>query len=333
MGYSLAIEIGGVNTSIYRKDQGLVLKESSLVCASNVGNQYEIKAIGEEAEKLQGKTNENTYIFSPVICGEVKSIEYCAEMLKYFLQKIELRKFPREKAILCVAAGASEETKDDLRKVCYLAGLGKVKFIPSIICAAYASELPINLSKTVFAIHVGGTITDLACINMNSILKGASIEIGGRYLDIEIAELVAKKYKTSISIVTAKRIKEEVASLVENDIRTIEVVGINESTGKPKQIVVSSEDLRPSLISFMQNIVSAIETTINVCPPEVSADVSQDGIFISGGLSSIAGMEKYLRKKLQLKVTIANENENAVILSAGRILSDKKTLNEIIDNF
>lgn len=331
--FSLAIEIGGVNTSIYKKNQGLVLKEPSLVCASCVGEQYEIKAIGNEAEKLQGKTNDTTYIFSPVVCGEVKSIEYASEMLKYFLNKIEVRKFPRENAIFLVPTGITEENKEDLRKVGKLAGLGKIAFVPIVVAASYATSVPASQSKTILLAHIGGTLTDIAAINMNTILKGASIELGGRYLDIEIAQYISKKHKIEISIASAKRIKEKVGSLIENDVRTTEVVGIDESTGKPKQIVVTSEEILPILTSFMQNIITAIETTLNVCPPEVSGDVASEGLFISGGLCEIGGVAKYLAKRLSIKVNVIQDGINAPILAAGKLLSNKKLLSEIVDNF
>lgn len=333
MNFSLAIELGGVNTSIYRKNQGLVLKEPSLVCAASVGGSYILKAIGHKAEILQGKTNDKTYIFSPIICGEIKSIEYAAEMLKYFLNKIEIKKIFKENAIICVPAGITEQGKNDLKKVCSLSGLGKIRFIPSIICSAYSSGIPINTPKTIFCVNVGGTLTDIATINMNSILKGATLEMGGRFLDLEITDLIAKKFGTAISIATAKRIKEEISSLVDNDKREIEVIGVDEEIGKPKQIFITSDDIKPVLIAFMQNIITAIETSINICAPEISADIAKIGIFIAGGLSSICGIEKYLRKKLNLNVNVVSDNENATILAAGRLLSDKKILNEIINNF
>jgi rod shape-determining protein MreB len=160
-----------------------------LVCAVSAGTSYIIKAIGFDAEKLQGKTNDKTYIFSPIICGEVKSIEYTAEMLRYFLKKIEIKKILKENAILCVPAGISDDTKKDLKKVCSLSGLGRISFVPSIVCAGYASGLPINSPKTIFSVNVGGTLTDLATINMNAILKVATLEMGGRYIDFRNCRL------------------------------------------------------------------------------------------------------------------------------------------------
>lgn len=333
MNYNLAIELGGVNTSIYRKNQGLVLKEPTLVCAVSVGDSYVIKALGADAAKLQGKTNDKTYIFSPIICGEIKSLDYAVELLKYFLEKVNLRKFFKEKAIICVPAGISESAKSDIKKLCALSGLGKISLVPSIICSAYQSGLPINTPKTIFCVNVGGTLTDMATINMNSILKGATLEMGGRYIDLDITDLVAQKFKMIISVATAKRIKEEVSSLIENDVREIEVIGTDEISGKPKQITITSEDIKPILINFMKDIIIAIETSINICPPEISADIARNGIFISGGLSSIHGLEKYLRRQLNLEVKIIKEKENASILAAGRLLNDKKTLNDIITNF
>lgn len=332
MAFNLAIEFGGVNTLIYRKEQGLVLKEPSLICAANVGQQYEIKAIGFDAEKLQGKTNDSTYIFSPVVCGEIKSLEYTAEMLKYFFQKVEVRKFPKESAIVLVPAGIGEEAKKDYIRSAKLAGLGKVCLVPTVVCCAYASG-EVEQSKAKLCVHMGGTLTDVAAINMNTILKGCSIELGGRYLDIEIAQYVSKKYKVEISIASAKRLKEEIATLVEGDVRSANVIGIDESSGKPKQILISSEEIFPMLVSFIENVINAIETTLNVCPPEVAGDVAVEGIYVSGGLSSILGISKFLSKKLNMKVNIIPDGDNAPLIAAGKLLSNKKLLLEIIENY
>lgn len=333
MNYNLVIELGGVNTSIYRKNQGLVLKEPTLVCAVSAGDSYVIKALGDDAAKLQGKTNDRTYIFSPIVCGEIKSMDYAVELLKYFLDKVNVKKFFKEKALICVPAGITEEGKKDIKKLCALSGLGKVSLIPSIICSAYQSGLPVNTPKTTFCVNIGGTLTDIASINMNSILKGITLEMGGRYIDLEITDLLARQFQMTISVATAKRIKEEISSLLENDIREMEVIGTEEKTGRPKQITITSEDIRPILISFMQDIITAIETGINICPPEVSADIAKNGVFICGGLASIQGIEKYLKKQLNIEVKVINEKENATILGAGRLLNDKKILNEIILNF
>jgi rod shape-determining protein MreB len=126
---------------------------------------------------------------------------------------------------------------------------------------------------------------------------------------------------------------EKEIPILENDKREIEIIGSDEITGKPKQVTITSEDIRPILINFMQTILVAIETSINISPPEVSSDIAKNGMFLSGGLSSICGIQKYLSKKLNIPVKVVQDNENAVILSAGKLLSDRKTLNEIITNF
>ncbi|MCI6542698.1 MAG: rod shape-determining protein [Firmicutes bacterium] len=333
MKFNLAIELGGVNTCIYRRNQGLVLKEPSLICASCVGDQYEIKAIGFDAEKLQGKTNDTTYIFSPISGGEVKSVEYATEMLKEYLGKVELKKFPKENAIFLTPAGISEESKEDLKKVGKLCGLGKVEVVPSVIFSAYTSNLPMEVGKTILAVHMGGSLTDVATINMNSILKGSSVELGGRFLDVEIAENVAKKHKIEISVATAKKIKEEISTLIEGDIRTTQIVGIDENSGKPKKTTISSEEIYPILNNFINELVVAIETTINLCPPDVSSDITADGIFVTGGLTKIPGLGKFLEKKLQMKVNVVKDGELAPIMMAGKLLSDSSLIEEIIENF
>ncbi len=333
MKFNLAIELGGVNTLIFRKDQGLVLKEPSLVCASCVGDQYEIKAFGYDAEKLQGKTNDTTYIFSPISGGEVKSVDYATEMLKDYLGKIKLRKFPKENAIFLVPAGVSDETKEDLKKVGKLCGLGKVEIVPSVVFSAYASNLPMGVGKTIMMVHMGGSLTDIATINMNSIIKGSSVELGGRFLDIELAESISKKHKIEISVASAKKIKEEISTFIEGDSRTSHIVGIDDNSGKPKKVTISSDEIFPILNNFINELIVAIETTINLCSPDVSKDITTDGIFVTGGLTKIPGLEKFMESKLQIKVNIINDGELAPIMMAGKMLSDTLLIQEIIENF
>ena len=333
MKYSLAIEFGSVYTSIYRKDEGLVLKEHSLICARQNGEHYEIVAMGNEAKKMQGKTDDKTYIFSPVGEGKIKAPEYAVLLLNHFLNKVKAKKVFKENAVVCVSTAMSLETRQQLLSVLSKCNLGKILFIPSIMCAAEMSGNDLNTARTIFAVHIGGTTTEMASINMNQIIKGATLELGGRSLDINIANMVADKYETIISIAAAQKLKEEIGTLFDNDSQNFEVLGTDDRTGKPKRAVVSSMDVRSVLIPFVEQVVLAIETSINTCNPEIAADIISNGIYISGGISNLVGIDKFLRKALEIDIKIIEENENASILGAGRLLANTKNLQDIANKF
>lgn len=333
MKYTLAIEFGGVYTSIYRKEEGLVLKEPSLICAKQEGDEYVILAMGNEAKKMQGKTDDKTYIFSPFGEGEIKAPEYAVELLNYFLKKIEAKRLIKENAVFCVSTSLNIEERKKYIEIFSKCKLGKILIVPSIVCAAEMSGIELNTARTVCAVHIGGTTTEIALINMNQIIKGATLQLGGRSLDVNIANMVADKYETIISIASAQKLKEEIASLYENDTQSFEVLGADETTGKPKRAIITSADVKSVIVPFIEQVVLAIETSINTCAPEIAADIISNGIFISGGVSKIAGIEKYLRKALDIDVKIIEENENAVILGAGRLLSSSQNLQEIANKF
>lgn len=333
MKYTLAIEFGGVYTCIYRKGEGLVLKEPSLICARQENDSYNIIAMGNNAKKMQGKTDDKTYIFSPFGEGKIKAPEYAVELLKYFLKKVELKKIIKENAVCCVSSTLSKIEKQNVLQVLEKCGLGKILLVPSIICAAEMSGIELNSARTVFAVHMGGTTTEIALINMNQIIKGSCLQLGGRSLDVNIANMVADKYETIISIATAQKLKEEIASLYEHDSQSFEVLGADEKTGKPKRAIITSADVKSVILPFIEQIILAIETTINTCAPEIAADIISNGIYISGGVSKISGIEKYLRKSLDIDVKIIDENENAVILGVGRLLANTKNLQDIAQKF
>ena len=333
MKYSLAIEFGSVYTSIYRKEEGLVLKEPTLVCARQSGDEYEIVAMGAEAKKMQGKTDDKTYIFSPVGEGKIKAPEYAVLLLNYFLQKVNAKKVFKENAVVCVSTALNLEERKELYNVFSKCNLGKVLFVPSIMCAAEMSGNDLNTARTIFAVHIGGTTTELASINMNQIIKGATLELGGRSLDVNIANMVAEKYETIISIASAQKLKEEIGTLFDNDSQNFEVLGTDELTGKPKRAVVSSKDVRSVIIPFAMQIILAIETSINTCNPEIAADIISNGIYISGGISNVVGIDKFLRKALEIDVKIIEENDNAAILGAGRLLANVKNLEDMANKF
>ena len=333
MKYDLAIEFGSVYTSIYKLGAGLILKEPTLVCAKSKDGEYEIAAMGEDAKKMQGKTDDSTFIFSPISEGKIKSFEYAEVLINYFLDKIKVSKVFRSNTIVCVNSSLTFEEKSEFLKLFTNTKLDKIALIPSIIAAAELGDNDLGSAKATFHVNFGGTTTEFALINMNSIIKGGSLNLGGRNLDISIANMVADRYQTIISLASAQKLKEEISSLYDNDTQSYEVVGTDEATGRPKRCLIFAEEIKNIIEPFLNQICLAIETSINTCAPEIAADIISNGITVSGGLTKILGFKKFLTKRLEIDAKIVRDSENAVILGAGRLLSNPKELNEIIAKF
>ena len=191
----LAIDMGNSYISIFKKNCGIVLKEPNLIAVSGSNSNYKIIAFGNDAKKLQGKTAENVVIFTPISEGEVKSKEYLSAILKHFLEKLNISKFSTIKAVVTIPCGITNEAKEAYKKACFMAGIDEVNLLPSVIAGAIGSGKNIKGEETTFVVSFGGGVTDVAVINLNSILKGGTLAVGGRALDVAIASSIAEKNK------------------------------------------------------------------------------------------------------------------------------------------
>ena len=328
----LAIDMGNSYISIFKKNCGIVLKEPNLIAVSGSNSNYKIIAFGNDAKKLQGKTAENVVIFTPISEGEVKSKEYLSAILKHFLEKLNISKFSTIKAVVTIPCGITNEAKEAYKKACFMAGIDEVNLLPSVIAGAIGSGKNIKGEETTFVVSFGGGVTDVAVINLNSILKGGTLAVGGRALDVAIASSIAEKNKILVGVASAEKIKEEIGSLFENDTLNIEISGNNLSSKMPENVIVFSKDIRNKITDYIDNCLKLIETTLNLCPPEISSDISQNGILLIGGGAKLVGLCEYISKSINMPCTISDSPENATILGAGKLLSDEQNLKMILNN-
>ena len=328
----LAIDMGNSYISIYKKNCGIVLKEPNLIAVSGSNSNYKIIAFGNEAKKLQGKTAENVVIFTPISEGEIKSREYLSALLKHFLEKLSINKFSKIKALVTIPCGISSQAKDVYRKTCFMAGIDEVRLVPSIVAGAIGSGKNIKGDAVTFIASFGGGVTEAAVLNLNSIVKGGTLACGGRALDVGIATVLAEKEQVLVGVASANKIKEEVGSLYENDTLNIEVSGVNVASKSPQNIIVFSKDIRGKIAEYVDEVLKLIETTLNLCPPEISADISQDGLLLVGGGANLVGLTEYISKAIKMPCTLSEYCENATILGAGKLLSDEQELKNILEN-
>lgn len=328
----LAVDFGGSYTSIYRKDCGLVLKEPTLLGAVMTNNGYEVKVMGIDAKEIQGKTDERTVVFSPISEGVIKSPDYATILLKHFLDKVVPQKsiFTKIKCLVPYPTGLTEEEKNDYKTVFLNVGVSEVVFVPRLLCSAYGGGVNIFANSAHMVIDVGGVSTDIGVINLGCLIDGATLCVGGKAIDAQIVRNVSSKYGVEIGLASAQKLKEEIGSLYSNDTANMEVMGVDCNTKTPANVVVYATDVKMSVLPLLTEISRMVETTLNLMPPEISADVAKNGILVTGGFSGIAGLERFLRNELNLSVKIADDAPNACILGAGKLLANLNELKKVL---
>ncbi len=326
-----AIEIGGSYTKIYVKDYGFVLCEPTLVAAEPTPQGYQIIGLGSEAKKMMGKTNDSVEVFSPISNGQIKNYEYLKALLEYFFEKIALKK-KRESIMVLINCGLSQKDKEPFLSLLYELGFKEVTLIPTVICSCIGAGKNISSTKTNMIVNIGGANTDIAVINMNSIIKGATLGLGGRAVDVAIANTIAYNQGLVIGLGTSERLKKEVGSLYPNDTLNMEITGVDIESKVPRSYIISSNDLLVVLEPFFDEIIRSLDVTITSLPPEITTDIINNGVLFVGGMSQIAGLDKYLRQNFRYPFKIIEDGENVSILGAGKLLDDPELLQKIYEN-
>lgn len=327
----LAIKLGSTTTTIFRQGDGLVLKEPSLIAITGNIKSREIKAIGYEAQSLVGRSASNTTIVSPIVNGLVNNVELASTMLRGFVRKVCPDKLfkPNVRALLCVPLGISLADKKTFEKVCYSAGISDVTIMPAILCSAIGQELDIEGKYGKLVANIGGGCTNIAVIANNTIVNGVSIGIGGTKINTAIEQFVAEKYNLKISSSSAEKIKQDVASLFSSYTATTDIDGIDLSTKETRTIAINSQEIYPIMQYYYEKISQAIETVVNMCPPDIISDVYKSGANLSGSQCTYPGLERYLKKRLNMPIIISDVSKTD-IWGASKLLDDPLWLKKLL---
>ena len=331
MTYSIAIKLGSCNTSIFKQGEGIVLFEPSLVAYTGSGKDRDVKAVGSRAKRMQGRTDDQTFVMSPIFEGRITDVELACVMLKSFLNKVIKRGIikPRIKAVVCIPIGLSLSERKTFEKVCYSVGIQDVVLVPSIICGAIGYNFPVSEPDGICLVNIGGGSTDIAVVSLNSIIQGVNIGVGGEVIDKAIEKHIANRFGIQIGHGVAEALKEEIGSLYKNDISKVEISGIDIETKMARDVVVESQDLYEVLENYYEKIIEAIKSILNECPPNIVQDVITKGVYLMGGTSLMTGVEQYFRRGLGLSVKIEDYTTAIDCLGAGKLLSDAKLLKEL----
>ena len=325
----LAIDLGSSVTKIFKIGSGVVLAEPTCIAVSTSSGT--VKAIGEEAKLLIGKTAEFTTIVFPVFEADIVNEEMAAVMLTYFLSKIGVTRSRARKAevLFSVPCGAQDELLEKYRRLAAACGIGSVCFVEVPFLSALGQNMPLSETEPVFVVDMGGGSTNIAAFSLDGVIAGIGLNIGGGNIDSQIIDCIAQDFGLKIGLQTSEKLKMTIGSLYESDNESMIVNGRDIQSGRPRSIAVTSGDIYGCVKLFADKVIQYTGMVIAKLPAEVSAVIWHNGISLSGGTARIIGMDDYFSHALQVDVTLADEPQMAVVLGGGRTIGDEEVLEAV----
>ena len=322
----LAIDLGTANTLIYMKGKGIVLNEPSVVALATVKGRKQVLAVGEEAKQMVGRTPGNIEAIRPLRDGVIADFEVAEEMIKHFIRKAHRRSFASPQVIVCVPSGSTAVERRAIQEAAEAAGARRVHLIEEPMAAAIGAGLPVTEPTGSMVVDIGGGTTEVAVVSLCGIVYARSIRVGGNKMDEAIINFVRRNHSLLIGEATAENIKKRIGSAClpeDDDGEVMQIKGRDLMNGVPKEIVVSQRQIAESLAEPVSAIIEAVKVALEHTEPELSADIVDKGIVLTGGGSLLGSLDFVLRHSTGLPVSQADEPLTCVALGTGRCLEDK----------
>jgi len=325
----LAIDLGTANTCVFARGKGIVLSEPSIVAVNNANDQ--IEAVGNDAKEMLGRTPGNITAIKPMRDGVIADFEAAEKMLGYFIRKAHRRKtLVRPRVIIGVPSEITQVERRAVKDSAYRAKASEVHLIEEAMAAAIGAGLPITDAAGNMIVDIGGGTTDIAVISLAGVVYSKSVRVAGNAMDEAIISYVKREHDLLIGERTAERVKIELGSAWPlRDKKEMEVKGRHVLEGKPKTVVLNDSQVREALSEPVRQIVQAVRDGLERIPPELSADVCDRGIVLSGGGALLHNLDERLRRETGLPVQVAEDPLSSVVLGAGKMLSDFNLLRKI----
>ena len=325
----LAVDLGTANTLIYVKGRGVVSSEPSVV-AINSGTK-EILAIGQEAKNMLGRTPANIIAVRPMKDGVIADYDTTEKMIRYFILKVHNRRaLVRPRLGICIPSGVTQVEKRAVKDSAIQAGAREVYLIEEPMAAAIGAGLPIQEPSGNMVVDIGGGTTEVAVISLSGIVYANSVRVGGDEMDDNIVNYIKRQYNLLIGTATAEDLKIKLGSAfpLENEIKT-EIKGRDLVTGIPKTIEISDSEIREALKESITKIVDAVRIALEQTPPELSADIVDRGIVLTGGGALLKNLDKRLSHETGLPIIVSDDPLKAVVLGSGKVLDDIDLLRKV----
>jgi rod shape-determining protein MreB len=325
----LAIDLGTANTLIYVKGKGIVLSEPSVVAIKKGTNQ--VLKVGREAKEMLGRTPGGIVAIRPLKDGVIADFDVTEQMIRAFILKSHNRKaLVRPRVIVGVPSGITQVEKRAIRDSADQAGAREVYLIEEPMAAAIGAGLPVQEPSGSMIVDIGGGTTEVAVISLSGIVYSQSVRIAGDEMDEAITQYLKRKYNLLIGERTAENIKIQIGSAYPFDEpRKMDIKGRDLVEGIPKTLAISDSDIREALHDPVFSIVDAVKTALERTPPELSADIAENGIVLAGGGALLHGLDTLISLETHLKVRVADDPLSCVVLGTGKVLDELDLLKTV----
>jgi len=326
----LAVDLGTANTLVYLRGKGIVVQEPSIVVVNKQTGK--IEAVGSRAKEMLGKTPNNVVAIKPMRDGVIADFEIAERMLDYFIkQAMNNRSFLlRPRIVIGIPTGITQVERRAVKDVALRAKASEVYIVEQPMAAAVGANLPISEPTGNMIVDIGGGTTDIAVISLNGVVFNHSIRIASNEMDEAIIQYLKKKYNLLIGERTAEQVKMELGSAYPLDESlTMEIKGRDLREGIPRTIVVDDQEIREAIEEVVTAIINAIRIALERTPPELSADIIDRGIILTGGGSLLKNLDKRIREETQLPVFLTEDPLTSVVMGAGKLLDDIDLLRKI----
>lgn len=328
----LAIDLGTANTCVYVKGHGLVLREPSVVAVKrdNRGNKV-VLAVGHDAKRMLGRVPGNIEAIRPMKDGVIADFEVTEAMLRHFISKAhKSNHFVHPRVMICVPTGVTQVEKRAVKESAQSAGAREVYLIEEPMAAAIGANLPITEPISNMVVDIGGGTTEVAVISLAGIVYSRSVRVGGDKMDEAIMTHVKRKYNLLIGETSAEDIKIQIGSAYPLDPEeTLEIKGRDLLDGIPKNITITSEEIRKSIAEQVDCIVQAVRIALEQTPPELAADIVDRGIVLTGGGALLKGLDQLLRDQTNLPITVVDDPLSTVVMGTGKALDNINILKNV----
>jgi rod shape-determining protein MreB len=333
----LAIDLGTSNTRVSVQGKGIVLDEPSMVAIRHdpmgARSNDSILALGQAAKEMLGRAPANIQVIQPIKDGVIADFGVTGELLQHFIRRVQTGRLfqSSRRVVVCVPYGATQVERRAIRESTMAAGAREVFLIEEPTAAAIGADLPVANPTGSMVVDIGGGTTEVGILSLGGIVHAVSLRVAGDTLDTAIRSYVREKHGLVIGEATAQRIKHEIGTAWhESEVRHTQFAGLHLGDGLPRSQDIDSDELHTTLSKCLHPIVGAIKTTLEQAPPELSADVAERGIIVTGGGALLRDIDKMLAAETELPVFIADDPRSCVVRGCAQALEERDTLGDVL---
>lgn len=330
--HDISIDLGTANTLVYVKGKGIVLNQPSVIALLHKQGSYVFYACGQKAKMMLGKTPDGIKAMRPLKDGVIADFKGAEEMIKYFINSVNNKQaFTKPLIIVCVPSGSTPVERRAIQDAAECAGAKKVFLIEEPMAAAIGAELPVTEPMGSMVVDIGGGTTEVAIISLGGVVYSESVRVGGDIMDSAIISYIRQHHNLLIGDSTAEKVKKKIGTAyILEEGKSMSVKGRDIMHGVPKEIMLTEKQIAASLQDPVNQIILAIKLALESTPPELSSDIAESGITISGGGALLNALDVVIKEATGLPVTIANNPLCCVALGTGKVLENMQKFEHVL---